>query len=96
MLNSGGYAGPAIGTLLLGWVASFTDWRWSFYVAGGLCLLWLLAWLAWYRKPEDANFIGEDERRLLLRERRAMIAVAHDDGGRDIARLCRLHPNRVF
>jgi MFS family permease len=69
MLNSGGYAGPAIGTLLLGWVVSITNWRWSFYVAGGICFLWLLAWLAWYGKPEDANFIGEDERRLILRER---------------------------
>jgi MFS family permease len=69
MLNSGGYAGPAFGTLLLGWVVSVHGWRWGFYTAGVLGLLWLVGWLIWYRGPETATFIDEDERALILRER---------------------------
>jgi MFS family permease len=69
MLNSGGYAGPAFGTLLLGWVVSVHGWRWGFYTAGVLGLVWLVGWLVWYRGPETATFIDEDERALILRER---------------------------
>lgn len=69
MLNSGGYAGPAFGTLLLGWVVSVHGWRWGFYTAGLLGLVWLVGWLVWYRGPETATFVGEDERAFILRER---------------------------
>ena len=71
MLNSGGYAGPAFGTLLLGWVVSVYGWRWGFFTAGLLGLVWLVGWLIWYRGPETATFIGDDERAFILRERDA-------------------------
>ncbi|MFX8156665.1 hypothetical protein ABTL03_19440, partial [Acinetobacter baumannii] len=56
-------------TLLLGWVVSVHGWRWGFYTAGVLGLVWLVGWLVWYRGPETATFIDEDERALILRER---------------------------
>jgi ACS family glucarate transporter-like MFS transporter len=71
MLNSGGYAGPAMGTLLISWVVSMTSWRIGFVVAGLIGLGWLAAWLAWYRRPEQAAFLGEPERALILAERDA-------------------------
>lgn len=69
MLNSGGYAGPALGTLLLGWVVSISDWRWGFFTAAAIGFTWVLAWMIWYRKPEDAAWLGDEERAFILRER---------------------------
>lgn len=81
MLNSGGYAGPAFGTLFLGWVVSVSDWRWGFFVAGLLGFAWLLGWLVWYRKPETATFLGEEERAFILRERDAAAKAGSTAGG---------------
>jgi MFS family permease len=69
MLNSGGYLGPAVGMLLISWVVSISNWRVGFVVAGLLCLIWMAAWLLWYRRPEQATFIDEEERAFILRER---------------------------
>lgn len=81
MLNSGSYGGPAIGTLLLGWVVSILGWRWAFFVAGGMCFMWLLAWIKWYRTPEEATFLGEEERRMILSERSVGAASTENSGG---------------
>ena len=69
MLNSGGYAGPALGTLVISAVVDVGGWRLGFIVAGLIGLLWLAAWMIWYRRPEEAPFLGEAERALILRER---------------------------
>jgi ACS family glucarate transporter-like MFS transporter len=71
MLNSGGYAGPAAGTLLISWVVSLSDWRMGFIVAGLIGLVWLAGWLIWYRRPEDATFLSANERAFILKERDA-------------------------
>ncbi|KQS82466.1 hypothetical protein ASG32_23150 [Methylobacterium sp. Leaf361] len=81
MLNSGGYAGPAFGTLLLGWVVSISDWRWGFYTAGFIGFAWLVGWLVWYRKPETATFVSEEERAFILRERDTAAKVDSPAGG---------------
>ena len=69
MLNSGGYFGPALGTLVISWVVSLSDWRIGFVAAGLIGLVWLAAWLAWYRRPEEAGFLGEAERGFILAQR---------------------------
>jgi MFS family permease len=69
MLNSGGYFGPALGTFLLSGVVALTNWRIGFVVASLLCFVWLAAWLIWYKKPEKANYIGAEERQLILSRR---------------------------
>jgi len=69
VFNCGGYAGPALGSILMGYVVTTYGWRAGFYVAGALGFMWLIAWLAFFRQPETATFIGEDERRKILAER---------------------------
>ncbi len=69
MLNSGGYFGPALGTLAISWVVSLSDWRMGFVAAGLIGLVWLAAWLVWYRRPEEAGFLGEAERSFILAQR---------------------------
>jgi len=74
IFNAGGYAGPAIGSLLVGWLASWLGWRGAFFVAGGIGFIWLAAWLALFRRPEEARFIGAEERARIIAERDAATA----------------------
>ena len=71
VLNSGSYAGPAIGALVVAWAVQLFGWRTGFVLVGSSGAIWLICWLIWFRKPEHATFIGEDERALILRERNA-------------------------
>jgi MFS family permease len=69
VLNSGSYAGPAIGALIVAWAVQLFGWRTGFILVGSSGAIWLFCWLVWFRKPEQAKFIGEEERALILRER---------------------------
>jgi sugar phosphate permease len=69
VFNCGGYAGPALGSILMSYIVASYGWRSGFFAAGGLGFLWLIAWLALYQKPETAGFIGDEERRKILAER---------------------------
>jgi MFS family permease len=51
---SGGYAGPAIGAVVFGWLASLFGWRGGFIAVGCTGFLWILLALFWFRKPADA------------------------------------------
>src|ERR1700733_5298283 len=42
IMNSGAYAGPAIGAAVIGWLISVVGWRASFVIAGSVGFLWLV------------------------------------------------------
>lgn len=69
-LNSGAYAGLAIGSIVVGVLVAQLGWRESFYATGAIGLALALAWFLFYRRPEDARWLGAAER-------------AHILGGRD-------------
>ena len=69
VLNSGSYAGPAIGALVVAWAVQMFGWRTGFVLVGSSGAIWLVCWLKWFRKPEYATFIDDNERALILRER---------------------------
>jgi MFS family permease len=69
VLNSGSYAGPAIGAIVVAIAVQLFGWRTGFVLVGSSGAVWLFCWLMWFRKPEKATFISEDERALILRER---------------------------
>jgi len=68
---AGTQAGPAVGALLVAWIASQIGWRGSFVVVGAVGFVWLLAWLIWFDSPERARWLGSEERDKILRERDA-------------------------
>ncbi len=76
IFNSGGYAGPAFGAILLAWVSSIWGWRGSFVVAGAIGFVWLAAWLIWFNKPEKVTWLQPEERQKILSERNAGESVA--------------------
>jgi MFS family permease len=45
VFNSGTYAGPACGAILIGWLVSRFGWHIAFVIAGAIGLVWLVPWL---------------------------------------------------
>ncbi|WP_233832768.1 MFS transporter [Paraburkholderia sp. ZP32-5] len=69
VFNCGGYAGPAIGSILMGTLVSAMGWRGGFFVSAAIGFGWMLIWLIAYRSPEKARYIGDEERAMILAER---------------------------
>ena len=68
-LNSGAHAGLCVGALIVGWLIVSYGWRESFYITGAAGLLLALLWFLLYRKPEEAAWLSESERRFILAQR---------------------------
>jgi len=71
IFNSGSYAGPAICALAAGPIMAALGWPALFFTAGGIGFVWLLCWLIWFAPPEEAVWLGEEERQKILNERGA-------------------------
>ena len=67
--TAGYYAGPAIGFPICAWLVSSFGWRAMFYILGGATFVFFFVWLFFYFRPEDAKWLGEDERKMILAER---------------------------
>jgi ACS family glucarate transporter-like MFS transporter len=66
---SGSLAGPSLGALLVSWLVSDFGWRISFVATGIVGLVWVVIWLAIFRRPEEAGWLDEEERAKILAER---------------------------
>jgi len=71
IFNSGSYAGPAVCALVAGPIIASYGWPALFFAAGGIGFVWLACWLTWFARPEDATWLGEEERQKILNERGA-------------------------
>ena len=69
IFNSGAYFGPAVGGLVLTWLVATAGWRTAFFICAAIGFVWLVAWLIWFRLPEQASWLSSEERALILRER---------------------------
>jgi MFS family permease len=67
--GSGPAFGTAISAVTVGWLVSAVGWRLSFVISGALGFIWVAVWLAWFRDPEQAGWLPEPERRMILTER---------------------------
>src|SRR5215470_6984273 len=70
LFDSGSAIGGAVAPSLVVWLYhAFGTWRPAFLITGALGFLWLAAWMAWYRRPEEHPRLGDSERALILRNR---------------------------
>jgi MFS family permease len=70
-IQAGTLLGPALGAPLVAWLIEATSWRWSFFVTGGVGLVWVLVWSSLVSTPERTKWLPEPERRRILTERHA-------------------------
>ncbi|MGI4955739.1 MAG: MFS transporter [Janthinobacterium lividum] len=68
VFNSGAYFGPAVGSLGLAALVAAAGWRSAFFLCGAIGFVWLVAWLAWFRSPAQATWLGTPEREMLVRD----------------------------
>ena len=61
IFNSGSNAGVVIAALIVPFVAVRFGWRSAFLVTGGLDLIWLAVWLAYFREPSRHRRVSKDE-----------------------------------
>jgi MFS family permease len=71
VFNSGSYAGPALCAVVAGPLIASFGWPSLFFAAGVIGFAWLLCWLIWFAPPEEASWLGEEERQKILNERGA-------------------------
>jgi len=68
IFNSGTALGGALAVPVVSFIALRWGWRWAFVLTGALGFLWVAAWAAFYRLPQDHPRLGEDERALILQD----------------------------
>jgi MFS transporter, ACS family, hexuronate transporter len=61
IFNCGTNMGATIVPLVVPWIAVTIGWQWAFLFTGGFSLIWLIAWLATYKSPEDHPKLGQAE-----------------------------------
>ena len=79
-ISAGSSLGPALGAPLVAWLIQTLSWRWSFVITGAIGFVWVGIWMALVSTPEKTSWLPEPERRRILAEREAGIAVPDHDG----------------
>ena len=55
IFNSGTNVGAIAGPALVAWITEAFGWRMAFIATGALGFLWIVVWLALYRRPEESR-----------------------------------------
>ena len=61
LFNAGSNVGAIVTPLILPVLVSGFGWRGAFVVSGALSLIWLVAWLAIYRRPRESKRVSQAE-----------------------------------
>lgn len=77
LFHAGSLIGPAIAALGLSIIVNSYGWRSAFVLAAAIGFVWLAAWLIWFRQPEKASWLSDEERELIL-STRDTATVAHN------------------
>jgi ACS family hexuronate transporter-like MFS transporter len=61
LFNSGANVGAFLAPLLVLWLTHRFGWRMAFVGTGALGIVWILAWLALYHRPEESRLVSAGE-----------------------------------
>jgi ACS family hexuronate transporter-like MFS transporter len=61
IFNAGSNVGAVLAPLLVPWITLVWGWQWAFIATGALGFVWLVAWLAIYRSPEEHPRVTRSE-----------------------------------
>jgi MFS transporter, ACS family, hexuronate transporter len=66
IFNSGANIGNIVVPLVVPTLVVLVTWRGAFVVTGGTGIVWLIAWLIYYRRPEHHRSVSQSELDLIL------------------------------
>lgn len=61
IFNAGTNVGAVVAPLVVPWITLHYGWRWAFLLTGASGFVWLLFWLALYRRPEEHPALSKAE-----------------------------------
>lgn len=67
--HAGSSFGPALGIAVTSFLLTIFDWRIAFILVGAATGILAAIWFAFYRSPETASWLNENERNYILNER---------------------------
>lgn len=76
LFNSGANVGAFLAPLMVRWLTYRFGWRTAFIGTGALGIVWILAWLALYHKPEESGLVSARELRLIQSDPETVTATA--------------------
>lgn len=76
LFNSGANVGAFLAPLMVRWLTYRFGWRMAFIGTGALGIVWILAWLALYHKPEESGLVSARELRLIQSDPETITATA--------------------
>jgi MFS transporter, ACS family, hexuronate transporter len=76
IFNSGTNVGAIITPLIVPWITLRFGWRMAFIVTGALGMIWIAAWLALYRRPEESKLVSAGELALIQSDPETVTATA--------------------
>jgi len=77
IFNAGSNVGAILTPLLVPWIALTWGWQTAFIATGALGFLWMAAWLAIYRDPEEHPRLSKSELAFIRSEERATPVKLH-------------------
>jgi ACS family hexuronate transporter-like MFS transporter len=76
IFNSGTNVGAILAPLMVRWLTNWYGWRMAFIGTGALGIIWLVTWLALYRKPEESSLVSAPELELIRSDPETITATA--------------------
>ena len=77
IFNAGSNVGAILTPLLVPWIALTWGWQSAFIVTGALGFIWMVAWLAIYRDPEEHPRLSKSELAFIRSEEREGTVKLH-------------------
>jgi ACS family hexuronate transporter-like MFS transporter len=66
IFNSGANIGAVVAPAVVPWLAITYGWQAAFIVTGAVGFIWLIFWIIFYEKPEDAKKLTSEEKAYIL------------------------------
>jgi ACS family hexuronate transporter-like MFS transporter len=61
IFNAGANIGAVVAPAIVPWIALNYGWRWAFIATGAIGFVWLILWLALYRRPAEHPLVSPKE-----------------------------------